>query len=55
MRNGIEMTEKIAELEKAKKNVSWLLDNPSGLADMHGIVHWAGVIERLRQEIQASL
>lgn len=41
---------KVIELEIAKANVKWLLDN-NGLVDMHGLEHWAGVVERLRQEL----
>lgn len=51
----MENTDKFQELEKAKKNVRWLLDNPDGLSDMHGLAYWAGVVERLRIEIKKSL
>ena len=43
---------KYEELLKAKENVKWLLDNPEGLADMHGLVYWAKVVERLREEVK---
>lgn len=43
------------ELQKAKNNVRWLLDHESGLVDMHGLAHWAGEVERLRQEIRKTL
>jgi hypothetical protein len=46
--------EKIEELEKAKKNVQWLLEH-DGLADMHGLLYWSKVVEDLRTEIKASL
>lgn len=46
---------KFEQLEKAKANIRWLLDNPGGLADMHGLEYWAGVVTRLRQEIGESL
>lgn len=49
------MEEKIKELEKAKENVRWLLDTPTGLVDMHGLEYWADVVERLRKEIQDML
>ena len=49
------MTELVTKLEKAKANVAWLLDNESGLADMHGLAYWAGVVERLRKEIKSHL
>lgn len=42
-------------LEKAKNNVRWLLDNADGLVDMHGLEYWAGVVERLRTEIKNRL
>lgn len=43
------------ELEKAKSNVRWLLDNRTGLVDMHGLVYWAGEVERLRHEVEGRL
>ena len=43
------------ELKKAKEKVRWLLDNPTGLVDMHGLEYWAGVVERLRKEIKDML
>ena len=49
------MNELFEKLEKAKPNVRWLLDNAEGLADMHGIEYWAGVVERLRKEIKTKL
>jgi len=36
-------------LKTAKDNVFWLLSNPDGLVDMHGIKYWAGEVERLRE------
>lgn len=50
-----ELKNKIEELEKAKNNCIWLLDNPDGLADMHGLEYWAGIVERLRKEIKEAL
>ena len=47
-----EELKKYEELMKAKENVKWLLDNPDGLVDMHGLEYWAGVVERLRQEVK---
>ena len=41
---------KYKELLKAKENVKWLIDNPDSLIDFHGLVYWAGVVERLREE-----
>ena len=49
------MQELFDKLEKAKSNIRWLLDNAEGLADMHGIEYWAGVVERLRKEIKEKL
>lgn len=49
------MKEKIELLQKAKENVIWLVENQGGLADMHGLVYWAGVVERLREEIKKDL
>lgn len=49
------MESKIKELETAKENVRWLLDNADGLVDMHGIKYWAGRVEELRAEIKQSL
>ncbi len=46
---------KFEELQKAKENVKYLLDNPDSLVDMHSIEYWAGVVERLREEIKKSL
>ena len=43
------------ELQKAKENIKWLLDNESGLVDMKGLTYWAGVVERLREEIKSTL
>ena len=43
------------ELEKAKENVKWLLDNESGSVDMHGLEYWAKRVEQLREEIKKTL
>lgn len=42
----------LARLETAKRNVRWLLDHSTGLVDMHGLTYWAGVVERLREELR---
>jgi hypothetical protein len=47
--------DKLEQLETAKANVQWLLDHETGLVDFHGLVYWAGVVERLRAEIKATL
>ena len=49
------MNTKIEELKKAKDNVQWLLDNPTGQVDFHSLTYWASVVERLRKEISESL
>ena len=43
----------IEKLETARKNVKWLVDNPDSLIDFHGLVYWAGVVEKLRIELRA--
>jgi hypothetical protein len=45
----------VEKLEHAKESVRWLLDNPEGMVDMHGLVYWAGEVERLRREIKKGL
>lgn len=47
--------EKTKELKEAKKNVLWLLEHSNGLIDMKGLLYWAGVVERLREEIKKEL
>lgn len=49
------MLELIKELETAKNNVKWLLDNTSGLVDMKGLSYWAGRVEQLRKDIGGQL
>jgi hypothetical protein len=44
--------DKYKELLNARENVRWLLDNPQGLIDMKGLVYWAGVVEKLREDIK---
>lgn len=51
----ITLQSKIEELETARKNVLWLLENSEGLVDMHGIEYWARVVERTRELIKKSL
>lgn len=45
----------IKELETAKSNVQYLLDNPSSNVDFHGIEYWAGRVERLRELVKNSI
>jgi len=47
--------DKIEELKKAKENVKWLVENMDGLVDMHGLLYWAGVVERLRMEVKGEM
>lgn len=49
------MSDKVEQLQEAKNNVRWLVDHPRGLVDMHGLVYWAGVVERLREELAEEL
>ena len=48
------MEQLIQDLQKAKQNVLRLLENPDWLVDMHGLSYWAGVVEKLRQEIRSN-
>ena len=41
----------IEQLNETKKNTLWLIENNGGLVDMHGLVYWAGEVERLREEL----
>ena len=43
------------ELEVAKDAVKFCLEHESGLVDMHGLEHWAGVVARLRKEIKEMI
>ena len=47
--------EKLEQLQKAKKNVIWLLDNEAGMVDFHDLVYWSEVVQRLRKEIKELL
>lgn len=49
------MAEMFEKLLKAKDAVKWLVDNESGLVDMHGLTYWAGEVERLRKEIKSCI
>lgn len=49
------MEEKIKELDYAKRAVLSCLEKASVLVDMHGLEYWAGVVERLRNEIKEML
>lgn len=49
------LEEKVKELEAAKKATQSCLDNAATLVDWHGLVYWAGEVERLRKEIKESL
>ena len=49
------MKEIFEQLQYAKKAVLWLIENESGSVDFHGLVYWAGEVERLRAEIKKSI
>ena len=49
------MEEKIKDLEYAKKAVMSCLEHDGVLVDMHGLVYWASVVDRLRKEIKDML
>lgn len=49
------MQEKIEQLQKAKENVTYLLEHPESSIDFHGLSYWASVVERLREEIKNNL
>jgi hypothetical protein len=49
------MSELFEKLEYAKKAVLCLIGNENKLVDFHGLVYWAGEVERLRSEIKNKL
>lgn len=49
------MEKKFEELQTAKANVRYLLENEASLVDMHGLEYWTSVVVRLRKEIKDSL
>jgi len=49
------MSELFEKLEKAKNAVKATLENEATMVDFHGIVYWAGEVERLRKEIKDRL
>lgn len=53
MTNEIEKI--IDEIEKAKKNVLYLLENPEASIDFHGLEYYAGVVENLREKIKEKI
>ena len=47
---------KLEELQKAKSNVKWLLEEGGiRLVDMKGLTYWAKRVEELREEIKKEL
>lgn len=48
-------TELFEALQKAKEAVLYCLNHSTGLVDMHGLKHWAGEVERLREEVKDIL
>jgi hypothetical protein len=51
----LSITSKIEELQEAKNNVTTLLRESECLIDMHGLSYWAGVVERLREDLKGEL
>ena len=49
------MKELFEKLEYAKKAVQNCLDDSEVSVDFHGLAYWAGVVERLREEIKKGL
>ena len=49
------MQELFERLEYAKRAVQSILDNANCTVDFHGLVYWAGEVERLRKETKAKL
>ena len=49
------MEENIKKLEHAKRAVILCLENANCNVDFHGLVFWAGEVERLRIEIVKAL
>lgn len=43
------------KLQRAKKNVIWLLEHSEGLIDMKGLKYWAELVEDLREEVKKTL
>ena len=52
---GKEVMTNNEDLKKAKENVFWLLDHPNGLVDMHSLVYWASMVEKLREDVKNDL
>lgn len=53
-RESSETSNLVDDLETAKRNVRWLLDNREGLVDMKGLGYWAGRVVALRNEIKEA-
>lgn len=49
------MSKLFEELEEAKNAVLAILENENVSVNFHGLKYWAGVVERLREEIKAML
>ena len=49
------MDELMEKLQYAKQAVTYLITHSDSLVDFHGLVYWAGEIERLRLEIKNAL
>ena len=53
--NKDDILKKVSDLLEAKEAVLYCLKTPNGLSGMHGLSYWAGVVERLRKELQELL
>ena len=42
----------LEELDEAKSNAHYLLDNPDALIDMHGLGYWTDRVITLRNKIK---
>ncbi|MFA6309591.1 MAG: hypothetical protein WC677_07660 [Clostridia bacterium] len=49
----MDMIKALEALVYAKDNVRWLLVHEAASIDTHGLVYWAGEVERLRKEIKS--
>jgi hypothetical protein len=50
-----EIRELLEKIDYAKNAVTWLLAHADGNVDFHGLVYWAGEVERLREEVKKVL
>lgn len=45
----------LEELDEAKRNAHYLLDNPDSMIDMHGLGYWVERVQTLRERIKGAL